>query len=447
MRRSLVLLLALVFFLFLIGLVCLQGPLVALCLPPLAYVTAAWLERPRPLALSARRTLSAARLDEGALLEVTIRVENGGAAAAELELEDELPEGAALAAGSARRTAFLPPGGAAEWSYAVRTARGLFAFAPLLCRSRGTLGFFARETRLEAGGRFIVFPRVERIEPVALRPSRTRGFFGPIASRLEGAGTDFLAVREYRPGDPQRRVNWRLAARTEGGLFTNETERGRVAEIGLILDAREQLDAPGREGEAPLFEHSVRAAAALASAFLREGHRVGLLVYGGAIDNVFPGTGRVQRERILLALARARTGRNFALDSLSHLPTRFFPVRSQIVLVSPLAAEDRDALLRLRARGYRVLVVSPDPLAFELARDGEPAAPPSAGGAAGGEARSIRGMAARLARVERDLLIRRVERFGVEVAEWRTGEPLARALGRARIGRPAPPRFAGLGVG
>ena len=37
-------------------------------------------------------------------------------------------------------------------------------------------------------------------------------------------------------GDPRRRINWRVSARQGQGLFTNEFEQERIADIGLILD-------------------------------------------------------------------------------------------------------------------------------------------------------------------------------------------------------------------
>ena len=81
---------------------------------------------------------------------------------------------------------------------------------------------------------------------------------------------------------------------------------------------------------------------------------------GIGVERTFPGYGKVQQERIMRALGSARTGQNFALESLGYLPTRFFPTGSQIVMVSPLLAGDVAAFTQLRACGYEVLVVSPN---------------------------------------------------------------------------------------
>ena len=93
--------------------------------------------------------------------------------------------------------------------------------------------------------------------------------------------------------------------------------------------------------------------------------------------------------------------------------------RSQLVLVSPLCREDLPVLVRLRARGYALLVVSPDPIAFEAAHlDGEPEV----------------ALAVRVARLERRLLFSRLRRAGVMVVNWRVDRPLDRVL-HAYLGR------------
>jgi uncharacterized protein (DUF58 family) len=218
-------------------------------------------------------------------------------------------------------------------------------------------------------------------------------------------------VREYQLGDPLRSVNWRVTARHEDSLFANEFEQERIADIGIILDARQQTEVQNSSGI--LFEFSVRATAALADVFLRDGNRVGLLVYGRGMDRTFPGTGKVQRERIMRALARARTGSNMALENLEYLPTRFFPAKSEVILVSPLAQSDLAVLTRLRALGYSVLVVSPDPVNFEALTLGHD---------------KIIDLAFRLARIERVLLLRNLQRMGIQVIDWQVDQPINRAI-------------------
>jgi uncharacterized protein (DUF58 family) len=224
-------------------------------------------------------------------------------------------------------------------------------------------------------------------------------------------------VREYQSGDPRRWINWKQSARHPQKLFTNEFEQERIADVGLILDARMRSEV--RVNGASLFEHAVHATASLANTFLRDGNRVGLLIYGGFLAWVFPGYGKLQEERILQSLSQAEPGESLVFDNLDYLPTRFFPARSQIVLISPLFKEDLPILLRLRARGYQLLVISPDPITFEInALENQPETE----------------LAAKIARMERVLLIRKTLQAGIQIASWQVDKPLDQTL-HASLGR------------
>jgi uncharacterized protein (DUF58 family) len=224
-------------------------------------------------------------------------------------------------------------------------------------------------------------------------------------------------VREYQVGDPLRWINWKVAARHDQTLFTNEFEQERIADVGLILDARSQSDIHCKDGS--LFEYSVRVTASLADAFLSDGNRVGLLIYGRGQEKTFPGYGKVQRERILRALGNARTSDNLALQSLNYLPTRFFPAHSQIVMVSPLSDHDLPVLFQLRALGYSLLIVSPDPVSFEArlyAKD------------------EVVSVATRLANLERVLLLHKLQRGGIQTVDWDVTRPFDQ-VAYAMLGR------------
>ena len=169
-----------------------------------------------------------------------------------------------------------------------------------------------------------------------------------------------------------------------------------------------------------LFEYSVQAAASIADALLSQGNRVGLLLYASYLGWTFPGYGKIQRERILHALASARTGDSQVFSDLEHIPTRLFPPESQIIFISPLNEEDLKPLIQLRAQGYDVLVVSPNPVKFELSY-----LPAS---------NSNVDLAGRVIRMERLLLLQRLQRANIYVLDWDVSEPFD-SLVKRRLGR------------
>ncbi|RPI53697.1 MAG: DUF58 domain-containing protein, partial [Chloroflexi bacterium] len=330
----LVLLGGLIYALFLLGLGFRDGRILALALPLLVYLAAAAYYAPGEVRLTARRSFSSDRAQAGTVVEVDLEVRNDGGPLEEILVRDRLPSGVELAGGQAAALTSLDPGEEFHLRYSVCVPRGSPSFQEVEVQAGSLFALARRRTLVPAAGRILVLPRVDRMRRVPIRPLRTRGYAGPVPARQGGSGVDFFGVREYQAGDPRHWTNWRASARHPRSLFTNEFEQERLADVGLILDARQRSDV--RLGDAWLFEHAVRAAASLAATFLDDGNRVGLLVYGRSLDWTFPGYGKLQRERILRVLSGAQTGDSQVFDRLDYLPTRFFPSGSQIVLVSPV---------------------------------------------------------------------------------------------------------------
>jgi uncharacterized protein (DUF58 family) len=410
-----------VILLALAGFVSGSGRVLALAVPFLVILGAGVVSRPAAPRLALSRTLDPPRTTDGVPVTVTVTVRNVAVHAAVLLVEDLVPAGLSVATGSPRFLARLLPGQERAWSYTVAGRRGEHCWESVAVECRGLLdgwsGTFSSASTL------VLLPRTVRLPRVSVRPRQTRGFAGPIASGGAGPGSIFHSVREYRPGDLLRRVNWRRSSHSPDRLFTNELERERIADIGIVLDARER-SYPFDEAGA-LFEAAVLAAGSLADHFLVEGERVALLVYGHEWGRVGPGYGRAQRERIRERLARAATGTNYALQNLAYLPPRLFPPGSQVIMVSPLNPDDATVLTAMRGLGYSVAALSPDPVADEARR--------RIADLAGPRGPALRG-ALRLAGLERALLLQSLRRVGLAVVDWDCGTSPAASL-RACLAR------------
>jgi uncharacterized protein (DUF58 family) len=426
MRRFL-LLASLIYVLFLLGLATLRGELLVLAIPMATYLGAALLSGPREVRLRILRAMSADRVSEGMPVAMKLSIINEGPPLEQILVEDLLPPRLEPTDGQAKMVTALPEGGTLELEYTLSARRGDFDFGDVRVTASDQQGLFVHEVLLSAPAHLLVLPAALRLRRVPIRPLRTRGSAGPVPARQGGSGTDFYGVREYQQGDPQRWINWRVSARHPRLIFSNEFEKERIADVGLILDARRRSDV--QLDHDSLFDYSVRATASLAMTFLNDGNRVGLLIYGRFLDWTFPGYGKLQQERILRALAQAEIGDSLVFDKLDYLPTGFFPVQSQLVLISPLFRADLPMLSRLRARGYQLLVIRPDPVAFET-------------GALEPDAAVM--WAARILRVERALVRRRLQQAGIQVVDWRVDEPFDQAV-HASLGR-VPQWFRAVGV-
>ncbi len=407
--------------LLLVGLGSRVGGLIVLAIPLVIYLGAGVLYGPPTPQLRVERTTTPARIVAGDLVEVQVKVSNEGPPLEQILLVDRVPPGLALIEGQARLLAALPRGATVELEYQARAARGYHRFPGLEVTAGDALGVVLRAGEVAAPSRLFVMPRALRLHRLTIRPRRTHAYAGAVPAHRGGPGVEFFGLREYRPGDPLGRIDWRSCARRPDELYTKEFEQERVTDVGIILDVRRK--AYSHRGGEELLEHAVQASATLAEGFLLEGNRVGLLIYGSLFDWTFPGYGKLQRERILQALAQAELGDSLAFEKMDRLPTRLLPSQAQVVLVSPLLPGDVGVLTHLRANGYQLLVVSPNPVGVEVQQlEGRPALE----------------TAARIAALERALFMKRLRQTGAFVLDWNVEVPLDRALyaafGRRPIG-------------
>lgn len=417
MLRSLVLS-VLVYGLILFGLLTLRGDILALSIPFVIYLLSGLLHAPREIKITVQRELSLERTGEDVPVQVLLKIINKGGTLEDVLITDKISSHLKVLDGSAHHLLYLGKNQTVNLEYTVSGPRGYYPFPEIHVEARDQFGLVYQEATIPTFGQLFVLPAVLRLKNIVIRTRRTRVYSGTIPARVGGPGVEFFGLREYQAGDSPRWINWRASARHLYSIYSNEFEQERVADVGIILDGRLKTNVFDKDHS--LFEYSIQVAAALADVLLSQGNRVGLLNYGHYLRWTFPGYGKIQRERILQALANAQVGSNSVFSELQYIPARLFPLHSQIILISPLDADDEKVLVRLRARGYQVMVVSPDPVSFESGY-----LPKS---------ESVR-QATRLLRMERALLIQKLQRAGIQVLDWDVSQPFDQVVKR-RLGRP-----------
>ncbi len=391
-----------------VGILLHDGRTIALAVPFLVYTTFLLLYPAPPSlpgALTVTRRLSRHRITTGDTTTVTLTVVNHSSAITWLGISDVVPAGLDVERhGVTDFLGLLRVGETAKLTYTVRAPRGKYVFTDVNLRAWSRFGLPPAEGKATVPTHLRVLPRVERLEEIEIRPRRTRVYSGIVKANVGGTGTDFFGCRAYTPGDGIRRINWRAYAHT-GKLVITEYEQERITDVNVILDVRAVANP-----DLSLFEHAVRATASLAALFLAQGNRVGLLIYGDVLNWTYPGFGKGQRERILDALASAAPADKAVFSDLRFIPARLFPSRSQLVVISPLAGEeDVEVFGLLRARGYQIILISPDPIdIWQAGLTGESAA-----------------LATRILRLKRHVLLTSLARIGVEVVNWNPQEELA----------------------
>lgn len=416
MNNKSLLLILIIFGLILAGLFLKDGKLFVLTIPFVIFLVAGILQAPSEIKLIARRSIENPRVIAQEITESFIEIKNQGNTLANLYLNDHLFPSMTIQGGERDQRLSMAPGEITNINYKFSAERGIYTWKSISARASDPFGLFELKHEIPAGGEIRVTPAQMLIRPVTPKPRYTIHAAGPIPARLAGSGIDFWGIREYRPGDSLRRLNWRLAARKSRKLFTNEYERQEIADFGLILDARKFSHSNNLEEE--LFEYSVSAAAALSENYLKAGNRVSLLIFGDSIVSLYPGYGKHQLNKVQSTLARAKLGSNFPFSYLEYLPTRLFPSRSMIVIFSTVHTRDLNIYAKLVSFGYEVLLISPDPVEHTARNLPET---------------EINTLAARAARIERVVQLKKLLKMGVKVIDWQVNQPLETIIRKTTV--------------
>lgn len=266
-------------------------------------------------------------------------------------------------------------------------------------------GLFATPVVITSTAPVRVLPPAPAVDVPELS-ARSAGQVGAHRTRRPGDGSELLDVREFRPGDRIRRIDWRVSAR-RGTLHVRHTAIDADADLVICIDTRYDLTADvmrwhERPSETDRVGGSlgtaIRAATVLAASYLRLGDRVGLVDLAVPYRGVRPGTGVRQLMRIRWHLA------GIAPDP--QLRRRRFdegsvPAGATVVVLSPYIDDQVDPLVGTLARTHRdVLAVDVLPAPLAMPTDRAELA------------------AARLVLAEREERLAALTRRGVLVSRW-----------------------------
>jgi uncharacterized protein (DUF58 family) len=319
------------------------------------------------LKVQAVRQMDTERVLEGERITVRLRVRNNSAREAFVVLYDELPPEVRLVKGSNRQVLVLEAGKRTKLEYTIEVPlRGHYSLGPLKVRRRDFFNLHFEEEVVDELSYFSVYPRVPELETFPVR-SYQSSYFELLPLHMTGIGYEFFCIRDYIKGDPLKRINWKVYARSRE-LMVNEYEKENLNDAFILLDAREVTKA-GNPLANPL-EVGVKLAASVASFLLKGRNEVGLITYGGK-ENAYvvqPAAGKSQLDNILSVLvgvqAQGEEGFKVALDKARP----FLTPRTTLILISPL---DNDDTIVQAAKDvacqHRFFVFSPN--SYEIERE------------------------------------------------------------------------------
>jgi uncharacterized repeat protein (TIGR01451 family) len=366
--------------------------------------------------LEVTRTVDETEPEPGDEIEVSVSVENTGETLLpDLTLVDRVPPGMRVVDGSARLGTALRPGDTAAFTYTAIAARGTHQW-PLQIVARDPSG---ADERVALAVPDTTVECIHQLKTAAKMPVRmqTSVYSGGVATEIGGEGLEFYSVRDYQPGDPKRRIDWKSFART-GEMSTVDFREEHAARVVLLFDGRSGSYVSAGPGEVHAVDRAVEIGADVFASLSDQGNLVGLAAFNGIPLWLGPNTGQRHLEEVRQtfadhpaistlppAVAEQEEGRY--VDPMVHI-RRQLPRNSQIFLMSPLTDEYTYEVARqLNGAGHLVTVLSPDPT-------------------------TGRTVGQRIARLERAVLIKQLRNHGIRVVEFEADRSVGVALERAK---------------
>jgi uncharacterized protein (DUF58 family) len=257
----------------------------------------------------------------------------------------------------------LPPGDAGEVRIEFTARRrGRLEFTGLTLARPDPFGLVNALWTLPLPQSLLVLPKRYAMPDLALPGTRKYQPGGVALAQSVGDSEEFMALRDYRPGDPLRRVHWKSLARL-GKPVVREYQDEFFVRHALVLDTF------GAEDGSERFEDAVSLAASLVCA-LQTGESLLDLLFVGAETYCFTaGRGLGHTDRMLEVLAGVRVCRDRPFRALHHAVLERHDALSACVAVLLDWDESRRQFVhQLRALGTPVrafVVVEPGAPALE----------------------------------------------------------------------------------
>jgi uncharacterized protein (DUF58 family) len=231
--------------------------------------------------------------------------------------------------------------------------RGRYVVPGLGVSGTDPLGLVAtRRSSHQTAHAVLAYPRFFHIERLPLPVGRRYQPGGiPLASSL-GDVNEFVSTREYREGDPLRKIHWRSWAR-RGVPVVKEYQEEYFSRIALVLDTF--LPRRPRPSEGGAFEAAVSVLASIADHFSRTENVVDIFAAGPDIYQVSAGRSLAYLENVLDVLACLEPCRDPPFERVGpHLHERLGGLATVVAVVLDWD-DERQAFLRdLRDLGVAV---------------------------------------------------------------------------------------------
>lgn len=245
----------------------------------------------------------------------------------------------------------LPPKGAVEAKVVITPRRrGYIQFTGLTIIRPDPLNLCKSFSRIFNRESLLILPKRYEIPTIQLPGSRKFKLGGISLASSVGESEEFISLRDYRPGDPLRRIHWRSWAKT-GKPIVKEYHDEYFVRHALVLDTF--LKAAYRD----IFEEAVSVAASFACTIRTQDSLLDLLFVGTEAYCFTIGRGLGQTEQMLKILASVTPCQDKPFSELPPLVIERAAILSGCICILLAWDEERQHFIKaLRRLGVPILL-------------------------------------------------------------------------------------------
>ncbi|GAK49088.1 hypothetical protein U14_00306 [Candidatus Moduliflexus flocculans] len=228
--------------------------------------------------------------------------------------------------------------------------RGVLHLTGLIFARPDPFNLYQAFVQVAADDSVLILPKRYDLPPFALPGSRKFKRGGVALASSVGDSEEFVALRDYRPGDPLRHIHWKSWAKT-GKPIVKEFQDEYFARHALILDTFQQA------AHSDTFEEAVSVAASFACAVRTQDSLLDLMFIGADAYCFTAGRSLAHTEQMLEILASVSVCSDKPFSVLPPIVFERAGMLSGCICVLLAWDDDRKTFInRLRQLGVPVIV-------------------------------------------------------------------------------------------
>lgn len=208
--------------------------------------------------------------------------------------------------------------------------RGKYKLGPFTLYFFDPLGLFFLKRTYHLYTEIYIYPKTFAIRKFPSLAKGTAPWFGIETSRASGDDDEFFGVREYKAGDPIKRIHW-FSTALKNRLIVKQFQRQVFFRASIIFNLHHEKDYG--EGEDNTTEYTIKIAASVAKYLIGQGVSLEVIAHAQEMVHMPFNKGPEHLDDILKFFSIARPQSNISLGEMLEEFARYIPDNTSVVVI------------------------------------------------------------------------------------------------------------------